>query len=449
MSISLFGFRFAIFRPARCAAWAAIVLALPALAADPVADLEAQYQSALAVLNKPPITGILIAEVQPESAAAAAGMRAGDILTEYDGIHVTTLQALTEQVSETVALRIKEDAAGKAVLARVRRGNQEVSLQLHREVLGVRALEVQAGVPGPRNPPPNPRGTLDLDWKSLVQTLRTDRLSDPAAFRLFDRTDATAQEDWIGWELCTLAPTGDNALAGAIDIHHLLPASPEPANVSQVPTERSAFTFRLQLGDFKTAPAFVLEEATERYAGAAGQENAKIFASTKRLGEKLQTTIALATGDNVPDASAGEHHENAAPLNAIPQAALPWIAAAMPHGQGDALALNLLSIRDFLPRPGYVLATRGKQPLPPEPGPELTAAMALIPSPPETAPAAAGWRVDLMHCGVIVESYWCTDQRRVLCVQTQGPQSLIARRVESAEIAAKPLERTAAPPKNN
>ena len=114
--------------------------------------------------------------------------------------------------------------------------------------------------------------------------------------------------------------------------------------------------------------------------------------------------------------------------------------------KGDALALNLLSIRDFLPRPGYVLATRDKQPLPAEPGPDV---LTLTPPPPETGPAATGWRVDLMHCGVIVESYWYTDQRRVLCVETQGPQSLIARRAESAEIAAKPLERRTAPSKNN
>ena len=430
--------------PVFCAALAAILLASRAPAADPVADLEAQYQSALAALNKPPTTGILVTEVQPES-AAAAGLRAGDILTEYNGTRVTTLQALTDLVSQTVAHRIQEDTAGKPIPVRVRRGGQDISLQFHREALGIRAIEVQAGVPGPRNPPPNPRGTLDLDWKTLVQTLRADGPSGPAAFRLFDRTnpapDATQptappspQEDWIGWELCALTPEGDNALAGAIDIHHLLPTSTEPEDVTQAPTEHSAFTFHLQLGDFKTTPACVLDEATARYTAPTGQENTKIVASAKRLGETLQTTLALAIGDNAPASGVGEHHENAAPLNALPQAALPWIAAAMAHREGDALALNLLSIRDFLPRPGYVLATRGKLPLPTEPGPDAG-----------TAPVA-GWRVDLMHCGVIIESYWFTDQRRVLCVQTQGPASLIARRAESAQMAATPLERTRAHP---
>jgi hypothetical protein len=261
------------------------------------------------------------------------------------------------------------------------------------------------------------------------------RADGPAALRLFERTesptDANIKEDWIGWEVCTLKPEGDEVLAGTVEIYHLLPATTEPADASPVPAERSAFTFRLQLGDFRSAPAFVLAEATARYAASTGLENTKIVVDSKRLGEKLQTNIALATGENLARPGTGEYHENNAELNAINQAALPWVAAAMPHREGDALALNLLSIRDFLPRPGYVLATRGQQKLPVEPGP---------------APAAiVAWRVDLLHCGMVIESYWFTDQRRVLCVQTQGPQSLVARRVESAEIAAKPLERTPVP----
>jgi hypothetical protein len=46
-----------------------------------------------------------------------------------------------------------------------------------------------------------------------------------------------------------------------------------------------------------------------------------------------------------------------------------------------------------------------------------------------------------MHCGIVIESYWFSDDRRLLCIQTQGVQSLISRRVESAKIAATPMER--------
>ena len=58
--------------------------------ADPVADIEAQYEATLAALKKPNVTGVLITEVEGESAAATAGMRAGDILTEYYGTRTTT-----------------------------------------------------------------------------------------------------------------------------------------------------------------------------------------------------------------------------------------------------------------------------------------------------------------------------------------------------------------------
>jgi hypothetical protein len=46
--------------------------------------------------------------------------------------------------------------------------------------------------------------------------------------------------------------------------------------------------------------------------------------------------------------------------------------------------------------------------------------------------------VDLMHCGVVVESYWFDDQRRLLGVQTHGPQSVMARRVENVNQATSP-----------
>jgi hypothetical protein len=428
-----------------------------ARAADPVSELEVQHEAAVAALKSPPTTGLLITEVPPESAAAAAGMRGGDILTEFQGTRVTTLQGLTELVAEAVARRLEKAALSEKVTARVHREGRDLTLLVPRDVLGIRAVEVRAGVPGPRNPPPNPRGALALDWKAVLQTLRAEAADGPAAFRLFERTDlriggapsgraaASAVEEWTGWQLCTIKPEGEDVLTGTIERHQIVSVD-APADTQPAPaTERSAFTFRLRLGDFKALPAFVLEETSARYPVPTDLENSQVVTSAARRGDILLAQIGTATGDQAPPSGAGERREVSAPLSAIPQAALPWVAAALPHTQGDALGLYLLSPRDLLPRPGYVLVTSGKQPLPPDPA---------FVDPPATAPASVAataaaptcWRVDLMLCGVVIESYWFSDQRRLLCVQTPGPQSIIARRIASARTAALPLERKPAKP---
>jgi hypothetical protein len=415
-------------------------------AADPAEDLEKQHETALAVLKNPPVSGILITEVAPESPAAARGMRAGDILTEYYGKRVTTLEALSQEVAEAVARRLEDVAMGQEVMARVRRGmggEREIPIPLPREVLGIRGVEVKAGVPGPRNPPPNPRGTLALDWKTVTQTLNADAEKTrgaPVAFRMFERTEANgaatqaaagkAQEDWTGWETCTMHAVGQDQLSGNIELHHLMgvtETTTQPGTAPAKPkivTERSTFHFRLRLGDYKTTPAFVLEDFGARFADPRGPENAQISIESRRAGETLATTNAPAMGDGPADFSKADKHANGAPLNVLPQAAVPWVAAALPQGKGDALAVYLLSARECLPRPGYILATQGKQPLPSDPAAETT--------------NQAGWRVNLMHCGVVVESYWFDDMRRLLCVQTQGPQSVVARRVASVNMATTP-----------
>jgi hypothetical protein len=439
------------------------LLAGTACAEDPAADLEAQHQAAVAILNRPPVSGLLIAEVLPESVAAVAGMRGGDVLTEYHGTRVTTVQGLTELVADAVARRLQGAAVGQDILARVRRADRELILVLPRDVLGLRAVEVRAGVPGPRNPPPNARGTLALDWQALAKTLHSNAVEGPEAFRIFERRDpqpgaapspgavSMATEEWSGWELCTVQPEGEDALVGSIERYHLVAAAAPATTRPEPVTECSTVTFRLRLGDYKTLPAFVLEEMTARYPVPTGPEGSKTVVGATRRGETLQVTIGTVKGDEARTPDHGGPHENAAPLSAIPQAALPWVAAALPHTRGDALGLYLLSIRGLLPLPGYVLATRGRQPLPsdpaalvsPETEPQSAPAIAVAPT---TGAPAAAWRVDLMLCGVVLESYWFSDQRRLLCVQTLGPQAIIARRVDNARTAAMPLERKPAPP---
>ncbi|HEY4330003.1 MAG TPA: hypothetical protein VGN88_09725, partial [Phycisphaerae bacterium] len=297
-----------------------------AIAADPVADIDAQYQSVLEALKNPITTGILVTEVGPESAAGAGGMRGGDIILEYYNTKTTTLATLREEVADAVAVHINDENAGKRVLARVRRGTQEQILQLPREPLGIRAVEVQAGVPGPRNPPPNQRGTLKLDWEQTLQTFAADRNAGGAAFRSFERSDpappatATAplqrpQENWIGWQICTLAPEGPAAVSGTINLYRIEPTK-TPASETDVPAERSTFTFHLRLGDYKTNYAFVMDQAGARYTAPSGLENSKIVATSKRLGDRLQTTAGIAQDDGQPDMTStrAEHHDNAAPL---------------------------------------------------------------------------------------------------------------------------------------
>ena len=188
----------------------------------------------------------------------------------------------------------------------------------------------------------------------------------------------------------------------------------------------------------------MLDQAGARYVAPAGLENARIVATSKRLGDRLQTTVGIAQGDGPADAANGraEHHENSAPLNALPQAAVPWLAAGMPQEANATLALYLLSMRDYLPRPGYVLTTKGRQSAPADPAePAIAPSTATAPSAATPPAVAQPWRIDLMYCGIVVESYWFSDQRRLICIQTQGVQSLISRRVESAKTAATPMDR--------
>lgn len=429
----------------------AVAAGQAARGADPAEDIETQYQAALAALKKPDVTGILITEVEAESAAGTAGMRAGDILTEYYGARITTLRGLREQVAEAVARHLEDPTAGKRVLARVRRGGNVVVVQMPREPLGVRAVEVEAGVPGPRNPPPNLRGTLALNWKQVAANLAEEK--EAAPFRLLERVAAgdavgggagALVEEWSGWELCKLTPEGEATLSGRIDLFRL-DTTTTPKDEKDMPTEHSTFTFHLQLGDYKNGPAFVLDAFSARYTAAAGLEDAQVVATGKRVGEKLQTTVTLTKGEKEADSPLGaaEHHENTVPLNAVPQAAMPWVAAAMPHETGASLGVYLLSMRDFLARPGYVVVTRGRQAIPADPNVPLLPGAAT-----ETGRAAGGegWRVDLMHVGVVIESYWFSDQCRLLYVETQGAQQVIARRVDSAKTASLPQDRRPARP---
>jgi hypothetical protein len=117
----------------------------------------------------------------------------------------------------------------------------------------------------------------------------------------------------------------------------------------------------------------------------------------------------------------------------------------MPHEKDAVLPVRLMSVRDFVSRPGYVLNTRGKV------DEEITTRPAALPATnPAAAPAtrpgrplaadhggppAQLWRVDLQHCGVIVESYWFSDDRKLVRSEVAGGTPLTSRRVVSEDAA--------------
>ena len=49
------------------------------------------------------------------------------------------------------------------------------------------------------------------------------------------------------------------------------------------------------------------------------------------------------------------------------------------------------------------------------------------------------WRVDLLHCGVIVETYRFTEHRRLVQIDSPAGTPLITRRVNSQEEASRPM----------
>lgn len=417
------------------------LIATPALAQS-TADIDAQYHSVLAALAKPAVSGILVTEVAPDSSAAqkaaaggTGGLRGGDIITHYYNTRVTTLQALRQQVADAIAAKLNDPSSGASVVVQVRRGSEDKFLQLPREPLDIRAVAVEASVPGPRNPPPSARGEISLNWNAVAAAVQADA---GAALRTLERADSAAgpEEEWIGWQTCKIVIESDE-LAGALEWHRVID-TPEPKSgeltAPPVPrTEKTTLQFHLSLGDQATRPAFVLTDVDARYSADRGT---LINAAAERLGERLKASFTFTAPASNPVKFASE---SPAPLNTIPQPALPWVAAALPHEKDKGLGLYLLSLRDLQSRPGYVLVTRGKQPMPADlaPVPATTAAVA----PATAAQTQAAWQVDLLHVGLLVETYWFSDQSSLLCMQSHGAQSVISRRTATLADASLPMQR--------
>jgi hypothetical protein len=178
-------------------------------------------------------------------------------------------------------------------------------------------------------------------------------------------------------------------------------------------TATESITLRLTTGDYKTSPAFILESADVVTKPGNGSV---VTVGARRAGPvvRTQTDTKFATHLEGP-----VKREQASPMTTLLPPAIPIVASALPQQKDAVLAVHYMSVRDFVARPGYVLVTRGKVELPNE--------KSILETKQKNPPQA--WRVDLMHCGTIVESYWFSDQRRLLRVDTFSGTSLIARRV--------------------
>jgi hypothetical protein len=402
---------------------------------DPTADIQAQYETVLGVLKRPGTSGVVVTEVLPESPAGGAngGLRGGDIITQYAGVQITTLQSLREAVADAVARRIEEQDRSTIVI-RARRpvaGGKvdDILISVPRLPLGIRAVEVQAGIAGPRNPPPSLRGQITLHWQEVMETIKAD--GGVIAMRVQERAPAmepaqaatqpeeVAGEMWLGWQRYRVTFPVLDRMKATIEMAQI-----DPAEETVKVMEKASFGFELELGDHVKTPSFLLQNLQAEYAGAGTM---RISTNATRVGETLRVETVKQAEGGAPGAA--EKRSAPAPVATIVQPALPLVAAALPHEKDAVLGVQLLSVRDYIPRPGYVLAAAGKQALPSDgAGGEF----------------GKGWRVDLMHFGVAVESYWYSDSCRLLCVQSNAGRAEVSRRVQNPADAVVPAERKAA-----
>ncbi len=330
----------------------AMILASSALSAatpaptadDPVADINAQYDTLLTVLKNPSVTGVLVTELLPESAAAAAGLRAGDIITEYYGEKISDLATLRVQVADAVAarLQLQEESPLNLRGRRITRGpggiisHEDIVIRLPRQPLGIRAVEVTAGVAGPSNPPPDRRGTVKLDWAAVLETLRADEgitvlrtdralptapattsASPPAsappsapatstapADHPSDTTDPPGP-DWLGWQRYTITSDDNVRLNVQFQIVSIDPDTGKPG-------ETLNLAFCMQTGDYENTPAFLLES---RPAHFPGLDDRMINSVATRLADTLETQISTAAAPRMP-ADPPVKHTYAVPLTA-------------------------------------------------------------------------------------------------------------------------------------
>jgi len=109
------------------------------IAAEKDEDSRVREAARVALVERdPPATGYLVTGTLPESQAAAAGLRAGDVLVSYDGLATRTVEALRDASAAATG------AEQVSVVVVVVRDGEEVTLTMRPGRLGIFGRAVEA-----------------------------------------------------------------------------------------------------------------------------------------------------------------------------------------------------------------------------------------------------------------------------------------------------------------
>jgi hypothetical protein len=348
---------------------------------DPAQQLQTDYDNLMIELAAP----VVVLDLGPESAAAAAGIRPGDIITHYDNKVVEHETDLADAEAEMIKQR-DADAADPnhdpqqdlimdtRIPLVVRRGAEAVTIKLPRKGLEVSVVAVEAGVPGPRNEPGTMREGLRFDWDRVP-------LSDaPAGAAVGQSIHLKLRDDT---RIVAEQTTGVTHRGAVWTLTQTTTPPHEPEHVTQTVT----VTFRT--GDGAHENPFTLGHVDVD----AGDQTASVD-KTGRVISGTQVTAGVAATDGTvlkPATSAAIGPLGSTSL-AIPGCCLPVVAAAIAKQPGEVVQFGLVSEVDFKTRLGYALAARGK-------GPIKGASDA----------ADVGWLVEVTHFGHTTMAFWFDD----------------------------------------
>lgn len=349
-----------------------------------MADLEERYSSVLSVMKNPPTTGVLVAEIGPQSLAGRWGVRPGDIICEYDGKSVESEDALRTAVAASIAAEQADPLSDLRVNIRIRRGSQYIMINLPVGPMGITAVGVETGVSVPLNPPPTDRADYAFEWNALPT---------------YDRPEGQLIQHELWTRLCS-DPAGNRSVGiertrvqrhGSIWIMEVL-TRPVENGILQNPQN---VLIHFTVSDGKSIPPFRLE-TFDRTADGRKVES-------ERKGARIKTAITeLATGKVT-------NFDSPTTLHVVPTFALPLVAAALPQKRDVVYSFAMLSEADLQTRLGYAMRTLGRQ--------VMKSGDRMI----------EGYAVEVLHAGRREMIFYFNDKRQLLYGDLGG--GLFAERV--------------------
>jgi hypothetical protein len=321
-------------------------------------ELDARYQQVLAVLKDPPAPGALVVETGPDSPGRTAGIWPGDIITRYDARPITTDNDLRTAIADTAAQQEGQiSAIDVRIPVKVRRKQETITLRVPKGPLALTIVSVEAGVPGPLNPPSSPRDKLRLEWNKVPHQIGT-----------------TEHPTWTALELHRQPWAVERSALSLGDSSAILTVT-----TSETDGGQSSCRIDFSASDHQTTPGFLLNSLRYRDVDSitAQRHGLLMRGTSSRAG---QTTVI-----NAPTT-----------LTAVPTYAIATLAAALPQEPDLVLPIDELSEIDLQTRLGYVLATQGKQSL--RVGSQETSA----------------WCVQVLHFARAEMTFWFDDHRQLI-----------------------------------